>query len=576
MSHAAPAGGDRATPPLQNATRYLSAGAYLDDRFRDGVLNELLGDPYRAVAPSYAGFDLTPVLSHCLRAQRMALIRDALITVSMFVLCLAGGLWMFSLLPLALLSLPRVRRGPLIWRVLLTLWALVNLMGFLLFLVWASVLSLLSPAAAFDLETGTSPSVTQLGGSLLFVLLITLAPLAIAVGYRIQRYLALTTELRPGAPAGAGVDTGRQRSRTAYLDQAQWGNITLFGTDNPFIGAGPVRRSWSIVAEMDRLTHSDNAPSASPRPYVQIDPVDLHSFVRRRLLEMRDAVNAAPERLTQMHVGDHLTARGTFTRLDWPGSGAPRRWEGQSHPLINTANGWPHFAAPPEVISDATRQPQGSLKYYQRVTVGTDGQEMIGSNGLLLAPGEDREIVISAFIHLAVEGRMLYTQFVLTVLPPILREYHIVDELPNLTRPALVWRAVSRGKLDLVADTLFAPLRLIRAGVRAIQWQRETRNPAELPVYPFGARESVRELGSAYGRGGFIQRLDTDKYTKLIERRLTEAVLDYLESKKIDTREYRAQATNLINNGALITGGTFNGPVAAGPGANATQHGGDK
>ena len=585
-----PSGNDHAMPPpLQNATRYLSAGAYLDDRFRDRVLNELLGDPHRAVAPSYGGWDLTPVLSHCLRAQRMVLVRDALITVSLFIVSLFvpvlfTGFWTVhpasagaTVAPprpagsngLAGAAGPVGRPQPHLEprRVTLRLHrGEPRLPG--------QVGDGLRPGDGTYVDS--SPSILSLGGGSLFSLLSLLIPLIFAVGYRFYRYVALTTELRPGVPALSDGDTGQQQGRRAYLDQAQWGNITLFGTDNPFIGAGPVQRSWSIVVETDRLKHSDNVPSATPRQYVQIDPVDLHSFVKQRLLEMRDAVNTAPERITQMHVGDHLTARGTFTRLDWPGSGAPRRWEGQSHPLIDTASGLPHFAAPPETIADAAHQPQGSLKYYQRVTVGADGQGMISSNGSLLAPGEDREIVVSAFIHLAVEGRMLYTQFVLTVLPPIIAEYRIVDELPTLTRPALVWRTISRGKLNLIADTVFAPFRLIRTGIRAIQWQRETRNPAAFPVYPFGARESVRELGSINGLGGFIQRLDADKYTKLIERRLTEAVLDYLEAKNVDTREYRAQATSLISGGALITGGTFHGPIAVGTEASATQHGGDK
>ncbi|GAA3124647.1 hypothetical protein [Streptosporangium carneum] len=590
MSHpATEPGADQtaAPPPLQNATRYLSAGAYLDSRFRDRVLDELMGDPHRAVAPSLGGWNLTPVLTHCLRAQQMTLIRDALITGTASLLGVFGWNWICLLLPLALLSLPRVRRGPRVWRVLLILLTVAEFAVLPLFLIWMALAFLPRSSRAFDMATGTyvdtSPSplliVLALLLGLLISLLISFLPLAIAAGYRINRYVALSTELRPGAtlpPPGGSGDTGWRRSRKAYLDQAQWGNITLFGADDPFVGAGSVRRSWSIVAELDRTTRSDNSPAATPRDYARIDPADLHSFVRQRLLEMRDAVNEAPERVSRMHVGDHLTARGTFTRLDWPESGAPRRWSGQSHPLIDTASGLPHFVAPPEVITDVIRQPQGGLKHYQRVTVDSDGEEMVSSNGSLLAPGEDRQVSVSAFIHLAVEGRMLYTQFVLTVLPPVAAEYRVVDELPALTGPALVWRAVSRNTLDLIADTVFAPFRLVRVAVRAIRWRRETRNPAALPVYPFGARRSVRELGSAYGLGGFIQRLDADKYVKLIERRLTEAVLDYLDSKDIDTSGYRAQASNIINNGALITGGTFNGPVAAGTGASASQHGGDK
>nr|BFE87981.1 hypothetical protein GCM10020093_105820 [Planobispora longispora] len=43
---------------------------------------------------------------------------------------------------------------------------------------------------------------------------------------------------------------------------------------------------------------------------MQIDPIDLHSFVRQRLLEMRDAVPSAPERVARLHINDHLAVRG--------------------------------------------------------------------------------------------------------------------------------------------------------------------------------------------------------------------------------------------------------------------------
>nr|BFE87980.1 hypothetical protein GCM10020093_105810 [Planobispora longispora] len=224
----------------------------------------------------------------------------------------------------------------------------------------------------------------------------------------------------------------------------------------------------------------------------------------------------------------------------------------------------------------AARHPQGGLRHYQRVTIGAEAPEVRSPAGHLLAPGEDQELVVSAFIHLAVEGRMLYTQFVVTVLPPVRDYFHIVDELPVLTKPGVVWRALVHAPAELAADAMFAPGRLVRTVVRMARANRASRNPARYPVYPFGARLSVRELGAEFREDRFTQILDADKYSKLIERRLTEAVLDYLEAKDVDTSGYRAQAATLTNYGALITGGTFNGPVAAGSGAHATQNGSGK
>ena len=71
-----------AAPPFPEdpttATRHLCAGAYLDETFRNDSLREVYYQPRRLVAPSY-GFDLVPVLGHCLRARNGALIRDGAI-----------------------------------------------------------------------------------------------------------------------------------------------------------------------------------------------------------------------------------------------------------------------------------------------------------------------------------------------------------------------------------------------------------------------------------------------------------------------------------------------------------------
>jgi hypothetical protein len=82
----------RDSGPMGDATRYLCAAAYLDDRFRRKLLKELIYRTHRAPAPSYGGFDVAPVLMHCLRARRMMLVRDLA-----FVVLLIGGLWVSSI-----------------------------------------------------------------------------------------------------------------------------------------------------------------------------------------------------------------------------------------------------------------------------------------------------------------------------------------------------------------------------------------------------------------------------------------------------------------------------------------------
>lgn len=81
------------------ATRHLCAAAYLDDTFRELSLRHVYYQPRRVVAPSY-GFDLVPVLGHCLRARNGAIARDAAIVVTFLIAMCVSATAFLSVLTL--------------------------------------------------------------------------------------------------------------------------------------------------------------------------------------------------------------------------------------------------------------------------------------------------------------------------------------------------------------------------------------------------------------------------------------------------------------------------------------------
>lgn len=548
-------------PRMSNTTRYLCGGAYLDSDFRDKVLNELLDDPFRAVPPSYGGCDLLPIIHHARRSRSLLVVRDGLITA---ILLLGLALtpmsvisWLSFLLPLVLLTLERVRRGPMLVRGLLWFWAFGGYV--ILFVVYALLLA----------ATGFGSFVTA-GAVLVYaflqnagLLLVPLATLGVAILYRIIVYTTLAGTLKPGAPPPEpGPDQPRTADRLAYVARAQTGNVTMYANEDAFMGAGGIERSWSIAVELDRartVTETGRGTERRERP-VDIDPAELHAFVRTRLTEMRDQVLRPNEGIRRLDIGDHVVARGIYRVTDWPGA----------HPLIGQ-DGRPRHHATPEEIAAISRHPQGGVRYYQRVTIAHEGQEIRDTAGRLVAPAEDQEAVTSAFIYLAVEGRMLYTQFVVTALPPAKEAYHVVDRLPDMPGWRIAWESVRALKLLLLRDVLAAPVRLTRTAVRAVRQQFVTLDPSRHVVYPYGARLSVRELGASHGMQTYLQLLDTAKYVKLIEHRLTEAVLDYLEDKEIETGTYRMQAANVMMN-MSVRDSVVNGPIAMGTRASASSH----
>jgi hypothetical protein len=102
---------------------------------------------------------------------------------------------------------------------------------------------------------------------------------------------------------------------------------------------------------------------------------------------------------------------------------------------------------------------------------------------------------------------------------------------------------------------------------------RDESTAADDYVYgDVGARISVRQLGAASTAHTYIQQLDAAKYTRIIERLVTDTVLDFLADKGVDTTAYQNSALAVINSGVVISGGTVNGPVVAGANSAATVH----
>jgi hypothetical protein len=540
--------------PLRSVTRYLCAAAYLDTGFRNKVTAELLSDPYRAVASSHAGFDIGPVVHHCLRARAMLAVRDLLLTAVIIIGLVAAPGYMLSWLVVvavpAVLWATQIRKQRAQQRLNNRSGLITVVMAGVLALVFVLFLSRfpMNPAAD-EFSEGSEPS-SAIGW------LLVLTTLVIVVGYRAAIGMLLSRELRPGATAPRGAGTPSDAARIAYLTEAQRSNLTLYSAENPFVGAGQVARAWAIAVELDR------PKSSRARETPVIDPQRLYDFVGVRLAEMRDQVIRPAERL-DLQIGDHVIARGQVNRL-FTSDG--------KHPLIDPGTGLPVHRLGEAAVRAIVRQPKAGLRYYQRITVGTAAPEIRDENQRLVMPAEDQEVVVSAFVYLAVEGRMLYTEFIVTVLPPIADAYHLVDRLPRdgVARIALTSLAVLRGQL--LGDLVLAPVRLVSLGYTTIRDRFvPRRHPEDYILYDYGARSSVREMGAEQGETTYLQQLDSFRYTKLIGERLNAGVLDFLEAHDIDTSAYRQQAAAIINNGTMISGGSFNGTTTVGAQSTVNQ-----
>jgi hypothetical protein len=259
-------------------------------------------------------------------------------------------------------------------------------------------------------------------------------------------------------------------------------------------------------------------------------------------------------------VHDHIVGHGLH------------RWDS---PVMDQALSVPFSEASQEAVAALIRHPQAGLRYYQRVSICDEGQPVWAGQEKVI-DGFDQDIAASAFVYVAVEGRMLYLEFVATVMPPVNPRWYVVDLLPKISASRFWVKVILDAFGTIFQDLIYSPFRAIRSLIymnrERRSYQQEEAAAADSLYGDIGARVSVRELGAAAKFGTYIQELDAEKYTKLVERLINDTVLDFLAAKGVDTSAYANSAMTIMNIGGFINS-TFNGPVAAGSGATAQQFG---
>ncbi|HEY0696464.1 MAG TPA: hypothetical protein VGD43_01485, partial [Micromonospora sp.] len=309
--------------------------------------------------------------------------------------------------------------------------------------------------------------------------------MAVYTGWRMWVYRTIAEDLGSGEQHQLPNPPARRtvRDRLRRVSAAQWGNIALQAHRHPFLGAGMIVHSWSMSLELRR-------PDGSA---ITVDPVELKEHIQARLEAMRGSELAEQEQISSLIVFDHIVATGE------------RR---PSDPLIDPAGRVPYSKASPEAIKAIIRHPQGSLRYYLRVVVGAEGRDVRIDDELVTA-AQDQEISVSAFVYVAVEGGMLYLEFVAAVLPPIHERLHVIDRMiPERIVGRAVGDALNRGFLALAA----APVELgSTLSTLLLHGRRQARADVEnqgYRTYDYGARISVRELASAPDLQNHLQKLD--------------------------------------------------------------------
>ncbi|MGW2020442.1 hypothetical protein [Streptomyces sp. NPDC001927] len=523
-------------PSTTEASRLLCAGTYLDDTFRDAVIDELYVHEERRVAPSF-GFDAARVLAHALRARRMAA-AWAVVVLALWLtgITLSGGLMLAFIPPFVLLAAGSRLRTPSAKHpepspgrtgagVALRWSGRAWLGGLSLWLLWIypdlgsrkDGFGTDSPDDAFtwvsDLWMGLGHRPGQWWAAVCCVLLMAVA----GALQRAQTASTLGRELSPQEfgepaldPAVRAIGIRFQRLRQ-LIRMEQTSQLLLYDTAAPFRGAGVPYASWTHAVSL----RPNREPGIESRPPSQLLNQEVLEHIRSRMEQIRvpsalgSAQDAVRDRLRQLTLEDCV-----FLPVD----GLPRRWLAPQ----SLAEFESHRASAVEEGGEKRR-------HFLRIQVSS----------------WDDEVVLTAYVRVHTQGGLLTLEAASFVLWPVLPWFREADRIAHRHRHSGLLSKAAQAIVRIPITAGTAPLLLWRSVKHS--W-RLLFGGYDVSL-PEGPARSVRELASERRTGAF-QDMDVQRYLESVREGIAQGVVDALREAGWQADEFEAKT---------LTKGIFNG-----------------
>lgn len=542
-----------------DVTRYLCAAAYVDERFADRVVEEVLADEAGAVAPS-PDVDLVAVVRHCLTAQDIRHQRDLRLAGAFAVVALLAPLWLVYVLVL-LSTTRRAGSQPSLatrghhqpaGKVLVGIGVTAGMVA--LFAVYFAFVISTLPVPGFvawllGAYLAGVPAVLASIGAVVFAY-------ATVVRHELDTDRLLRTTMtretfarqpRPSVPRRKWM-----AERLTAIKEAQAGNVTVYSGYTPFVGFSETSSKWSLAVP---LLPADDPVGMAPR---RAEPeaftvAELVDHVRARLRAVAERVGtdgtaeAGEEALGSLVIEDRVFASGTTI--------------GDDDRFIKATSMAPAARLSPEEVEQVMLRPTGTVRHY------------LGAH----VPMWGGDVVPSVFLHFSTAGRTLHLHCDNHVLGPVAADYHVVDRLRGPLSPdgrrGLLLTALSRTGGAFVA----APFRALRHARFETRHSRrmidELKAMEQDPVFDYGARVSIREMALSPNYHNYFQVVDAGRITSLVERHTLAAIREFLDTHGYDTTDFRSQQQTILNQGLIQQGGmSIIGNQAIGAGATATQN----
>ncbi|MFI8190654.1 hypothetical protein ACIF8T_17890 [Streptomyces sp. NPDC085946] len=540
-------------PHASEACRLLCAGVYLDPGYRDRVIEQLYLDEQRVVAPSL-GFDAARVLAHALRARRQELLWAAAVTGLWVVgVPLSGGLlalFLWSGLLLAVAPLLRGRAAQPPWyrwlAASLARWAGRLLTGFALLVLGSAAFgggrdddsgygssydygygsgsdgSGLLESVVDEFAAVAEPWQAWLGIGVLVVIGLCVA------AQRNQFARALAAELSPQRFPDAAGDPAEQAGGQRFRRLAhrirleQHAPLVMYHEARPFCGAGAAYDTWVLAVELRPDEEKEQQPLGNRAILDRIRPL-----------------------LEQLRVPAEYAGPGVRDRL--------RRLEIDECVFL-----------PVDGLLARDQAPYGPAEFERhRTRAVEEGGEKRRHFLRIRVGGWEEELVVTVFVRVHTQGRMLMLEIAPHVLTPVRADFKDADRTSHRFRHDNPLGRIAGAGVLVPGSVGRSLVTLGRGAVYA--WRLLTGGHAH--ALPDGPALSVRELASV-PTGSTFQEMDVARYLRSVQDRIGRGVRLALAEAGYETGEFVQKIVN-ISNGAVHIGRADNSSFAFGDHARA-------
>ena len=200
------------------------------------------------------------------------------------------------------------------------------------------------------------------------------------------------------------------------------------------------------------------------------------------------------------------------------------------------------------ILENSIEEPAKPNRFYKRIEISGWKGELIVSIMLRFTKFELKNLEKTLFI----EAKYF-------LLPPLQGRFYEID---SIQFPATFMQKVDLLFQSLLISFIIWPLsfaqtvyKIFKPIIDYLKKIIDILIIKESPAFNYGFITSIRENFSDTYYRNYFQFLDKDMYLKVIENALFEGIIEFLDSKNIDTSEFKNKQSQIINEGIIMSGG---------------------